>query len=31
MKEVNMIESKGWNWEIVKNEKEQIWKKPSVE
>ena len=25
MKEVNMIESKGWNWKIVKNEKEQIW------
>lgn len=26
-----MIESKGWNWEIVKNEKEKIWKTPSVE
>ena len=26
-----MIESKGWNWEIVKNEKEEIWKNPSVE
>ena len=26
-----MIESKGWNWEIVKNEKEKIWKSPSIE
>lgn len=26
-----MIESKGWNWKIVDNEKEKIWKKPSVE
>ena len=26
-----MIESKGWNWEIVNNEKEKMWKNPSVE
>ena len=26
-----MVESKGWNWEIVKDEKEDIWKKPSIE
>jgi len=26
-----MIESKGWNWKIVDNENEKIWKKPSVE
>lgn len=26
-----MIESKGWNWEIVKKEKEEIWKNPSIE
>jgi len=26
-----MIESKGWNWKIVKDEKEEIWKNPSVE
>ena len=26
-----MIESKGWNWEIVKDEKEEYWKTPSVE
>ena len=26
-----MIESKGWNWKIVKNEKEKIWKNSSVE
>lgn len=26
-----MIESKGWNWKIVKNENEEIWKNPSVE
>lgn len=26
-----MIESKGWNWKIVKNEKEKIWKEPSIE
>lgn len=26
-----MIESKGWNWKIVENEKEKIWKNPSVE
>lgn len=26
-----MIESKGWNWEIVKDEKNCIWKNPSVE
>ena len=26
-----MIESKGWNWKIVKDEKEEVWKNPSVE
>ena len=26
-----MIESKGWNWKIVNNEKEKMWKNPSVE
>ncbi|MBR6034172.1 MAG: class I SAM-dependent methyltransferase [Clostridia bacterium] len=26
-----MIESKGWNWEIVKDEREEFWKKPSME
>lgn len=26
-----MIESKGWNWEIVKGEGESIWKNPSIE
>lgn len=26
-----MIESKGWNWEIVKENKTEIWKNPSVE
>ncbi len=26
-----MVKSKGWNWEIVKEEKEEIWKNPSIE
>ncbi len=26
-----MIESKGWNWKIVKDENEKIWKNPSIE
>ena len=26
-----MIESKGWNWEIVKDDRAEIWKKPSME
>ena len=26
-----MIESKGWNWKIVKNEVEEYWKSPSIE
>ena len=26
-----MIESKGWNWEIVKDGKEKAWKNPSIE
>lgn len=26
-----MIESKGWNWEIVKDDKNCIWKNPSIE
>ncbi len=26
-----MIESKGWNWEIVKEYKDSIWKNPSIE
>ena len=26
-----MIESKGWNWEIVQNDVEEFWKKPSIE
>ena len=26
-----MVESKGWNWEIVKDDKESIWKNPSIE
>lgn len=26
-----MIESKGWNWEIVRDDKNCIWKNPSVE
>ncbi len=31
-KEVNfMIKSKGWNWKIVKESNEEIWKNPSIE
>ena len=26
-----MIESKGWNWKIVKDDKAEIWKNPSIE
>lgn len=26
-----MVESKGWDWKIVKNENEEFWKNPSVE
>ena len=26
-----MIKSKGWNWEIVDNDKNNIWKIPSIE
>ena len=26
-----MVESKGWNWKVVKNELEDFWKNPSVE
>lgn len=26
-----MIESKGWNWNIINNEQEEIWKNPSIE
>lgn len=26
-----MIESKGWNWNIVKDDQEEIWKNPSIE
>ena len=26
-----MIESKGWNWKVVKEKKEERWKKPSIE
>ncbi len=26
-----MVKSKGWNWKIVKDEKEEFWKTPSVE
>ncbi len=26
-----MIESKGWNWKIVKDGQEEIWKNPSIE
>ncbi len=26
-----MIESKGWNWKIVKENQEEIWKNPSIE
>lgn len=26
-----MIESKGWNWKIIKDEKEKKWKNPSIE
>ena len=26
-----MIESKGWNWKIIKNEKTERWKNPSIE
>ena len=26
-----MVESKGWNWKIVKDEHEEFWKNPSVE
>lgn len=26
-----MIESKGWNWKIIKDDKECIWKNPSIE
>ena len=26
-----MVESKGWNWKIVKNENEKFWMEPSIE
>lgn len=26
-----MIESKAWNWNILKKEEEDIWKRPSIE
>ena len=26
-----MVESKAWNWKIVKEDKEEYWKNPSVE
>ena len=26
-----MIESKGWNWNLVKEDKKCIWKNPSIE
>ncbi len=26
-----MVESKGWNWNVVKNNNENIWKTPSIE
>ncbi len=26
-----MVESKGWNWNVVKDDKECIWKNPSIE
>ena len=26
-----MVDSKGWKWKNVKNEREEIWKNPSVE
>ena len=26
-----MVESKGWNWKIVKEEQEEVWKNPSIE
>ena len=26
-----MVESKGWNWNIVKEDFEEVWKNPSIE
>ena len=26
-----MVESKGWNWEIVQNDKAKVWMEPSIE
>lgn len=26
-----MVESKGWNWKVIKDDKENIWKSPSIE
>lgn len=26
-----MIESKGWNWKIIKDNQAEIWKNPSIE
>lgn len=26
-----MVESKGWNWKVLKEEKREIWKNPSIE
>lgn len=26
-----MVESKGWNWKIVQNDKANIWMEPSIE
>ena len=26
-----MIESKGWNWKMVQNDKANIWMEPSIE
>lgn len=27
----NIVKSKGWKWEIVKDDDESVWKNPSVE
>ena len=26
-----MIESKGWNWKIVSDDKDSVWKNPAIE
>ena len=26
-----MVKSKGWNWKILKENEEEVWKNPSIE